>query len=72
MKKIIQTANASILFLGQKSPWTNVSLDKSLLGQRYLWTPVPWTNVATPHNGSATERISKNQSIQRDLTKHFR
>ena len=45
--------NASNLYLGQKSPWTNVSLDKSLLGlmslgQNCPWTTVPWTNVATP------------------------
>ena len=40
-------------FLGQKSPWTNVSLDKSLLGimsigQKWPMATVPWTNVATP------------------------
>ena len=43
----------SNLHLGQKSPWTNVSLDKSLLGlmslgQRSPWTAVSWTNVSTP------------------------
>ena len=43
----------SNLHLGQKSPWTNVSLDKSLLGlmslgQRSSWKTIAWTNVATP------------------------
>ena len=40
-------------FIGQKSPWTKVSLDNCPLdicplGQRSPWTTVPWTNVATP------------------------
>ena len=46
--------NVSNFCLGWKSPWTNVSLDKSLLGlmplgQNGPWTTVPWTNVSTPH-----------------------
>ena len=45
--------NVSTFHLGQKSPWTNVSMDKSLpglmsLGQSGSWTTVPWTNVSTP------------------------
>ena len=54
MKKIIWTViNFSNLHLGQKSPWTKVSMDKSLLGLKSLeqgcpWTTDPWTNVAKP------------------------
>ena len=45
--------SVSNFLLGQKSHWTNVSLDKSLLGLMSLgksgpWTTVPWTNVSTP------------------------
>ena len=53
-EKIRWTAiNVSNLHLGQKSPWTYVSLDKRLLGLMSLelkcpWTTVLWTNVATP------------------------
>ena len=50
------------LHFGQKSPWTKVSLDKSLLGLMYLgkrslWTTVPWTNVATPTTIFASKTI---------------
>lgn len=39
-------------FLGQRSPWTKVSLENCPLdilplGQRSLWTTFPWTNVST-------------------------
>ena len=30
----------------QLSPWTKVSLDKSLLGQKSPWTKSPWTKVS--------------------------
>ena len=53
-----------ILHLAQKSPWTKVSLDKSLLGlmsfgQSGPWTTVPWTNVATPPRGEKYGWFSK-------------
>ena len=28
------------------SPWTKVSLDQCLLGQKSSWTNVPWTNCS--------------------------
>ena len=34
--------------LGQKSPWTKVSLDKSPLDNSLPWTIAPWTIVPTP------------------------
>ena len=48
--------------LGQKSPWANVSLDKSLLGlislgQRGPWAAVPWTNVSTPKKIMFSEQL---------------
>ena len=51
----MNSPNVSNFDLGQKSPWTNVSLEKSLLGTMSLgqmcpWTTAPWTNVATPLN----------------------
>ena len=36
----------SNLHLGQKSPWTNISLDQCFLGQKSSWTNVPWTKVS--------------------------
>ena len=46
------------------APWTNVSLDKILLGLMSLgqsgpWTTVPWTNVSTPTNQTKNTKNRK-------------
>ena len=58
-------------FFGQKCPWTNVSLDNSLLGPRSPWTNVPWTNVLTPFLQSQTQTHHQPSARAYLIIEHF-